>query len=819
MITIDSYCLNSKLIVSELADSCVAVYAPPDPTPYRLTNKLWLSLQAWEKETKSGDQWKEYLFYPGSTDGLDHDLQGLLDKNILIPALISDDQLPVEPSARESSEESADRQFPQAGQGDDDIGESASINLIKINPLWPDWLRYFFLSILRLQIKLLLPVLLIIFGYLLFLVFAPASSSLNFYSSISEIDNNFDVLIAVLIGLLSVNLVSTFTTWLAQSLTRKGDGRIVLRFLFGFIPRLGVNPYSGPALRQRQWTAESSHAFLCIAQPLLARLTLSAILIVLLASGRLHGGLAGSQLYSLANVVLQISLISFLILALPFRMSPGYRLMILLTDLPPSTLGRSVSHLYLVLTLLSNWIKNRDQESEVALKATLSSKRDVGLVLFALVFFGLVVAKLIIIVYFVIPRLASGLPAILGGASEYIFAIILLALLWRFLRITIVPKLTTLKSKTLIRSRRQIEDAQDYLDSSQSLSPPNRYFIRFKKNRVLLLLAGAILVVPIDRTITGSVVVSSERDLTVRAPDDVSLVAVFQKGPSSEIIGVGTPLAELQSAQLERDLFQISSDLVDLKKSLDGLEEDLKANQKVLLEVKKSLDSYKEVGKIIKDQLIEIQQLSEIGAVSKQAAQELLLQSYELQEEERLKIQKQMELEADLQETGIKIKAAEQSLAQSLEWQRSLLSKKKDLMIVMPFDGLITSTTSGLMGSFFAKGDTLLELREGSLQVVNVLVPDHDRALIQVNQEAAVRLYANPNQSLTARVQSIRPSSELIDEKVYFQLSLRLEEPLSPNLLQSSGAARIKSGSSNLFLLMLSSIGRFVRVDMWSWMP
>ena len=819
MITIDSYCLNPKLIVSELADSCVAVYAPPDPTPYRLTNKLWLSLQLWEKETKSGDQWKEHLFYPGSTDGLDHDLQGLLDKNILIPAHISDDQLPVEPSARESSEESADRQFPQAGQGDDDIGESVSINLIKINPLWPDWLRYFFLSILRLQIKLLLPVLLIIFGYLLFLVFAPASSSLNFYSSISEIDNNFDVLIAVLIGLLSVNLVSTFTTWLAQSVTRTGDGRIVLRFLFGFIPRLGVNPYSGPALRQRQWTAESSHAFLCIAQPLLVRLTLSAILIVLLASGRLHGGLAGSQLYSLANVVLQISLISFLILALPFRMSPGYRLMILLTDLPPSTLGRSVSHLYLVLTLLSNWIKNRDQESEVALKATLSSKRDVGLVLFALVFFGLVVAKLIIIVYFVIPRLASGLPAILGGASEYIFAIILFALLWRFLRITIVPKLTPLKSKTLIRSRRQIEDAQDYLDSSQSLSPPNRYFTRLKKNRVLLLLAGAILVVPIDRTITGSVVVSSERDLTVRAPDDVSLVAVFQKGPSSEIIGVGTPLAELQSAQLERDLFQISSDLVDLKKSLDGLEENLKANQKVLLEVKKSLDSYKKAGKIIKDQLIEIQQLSVIGAVSKQAAQELLLQSYELQEEERLKIQKQMELEADLQETGIKIKAAEQSLAQSLEWQRSLLSKKKDLMIVMPFDGLITSTTSGLMGSFFAKGDTLLELREGSLQVVNVLVPDHDRALIQVNQEAAVRLYSNPNQSLTARVQSIRPSSELIDEKVYFQVSLRLEEPLSPNLLQSSGAARIKSGSSNLFLLMLSSIGRFVRVDMWSWMP
>ena len=137
----------------------------------------------------------------------------------------------------------------------------------------------------------------------------------------------------------------------------------------------------------------------------------------------------------------------------------------------------------------------------------------------------------------------------------------------------------------------------------------------------------------------------------------------------------------------------------------------------------------------------------------------------------------------------------------------------------MPFDGLITSTTSGLMGSFFAKGETLLELREGSLQVVNVLVPDHDRSLIKVNQDASVRLYANPHQSLSARVQTIRPSSEMIDQKVYFQVSLRLEDPLSPNLLQSSGAARIKSGNSNLFLVMFSSIARFVRVDVWSWTP
>ena len=819
MIINDSLCLNPKLVVSELAGSGFVVYVPPDPTPYRLTSELWLALQAWVNEIKAKDEWEKYLSGLRSTEASGHDLQGLLEKKILLPFQSSDVQLPIQSAAGASSKENDDRLLGQAKRTDEDVAESASINLIQINPLWSDGIRSFLLSLLRLQIKLLLPICLIILGYLLFLVLAPASGNLLFYESVSAINNSFDVLVGVLIGLLSVNLLSTFTTWLAQSLTGTGDGKIVLRFLFGFIPRLGVNPYAGPALKARQWTAESNNALLCIAQPLLARLSLSSILIVLLASGRLQAGFAGSQLYSLAHVVLQISLISFLILALPFRMSPGYRLMILLTDLPPSTLGRSVSQLYLVLTLFGQWMKSRDQESEHKLKASLSSKRNVGLVLFAFVFVGLIVAKLLIIVGFVIPRLAVGLPAILGGSSQYIYAVILCLLLWRFLLVSIVPKITTMRRKNTLRATRKAEDSQESFDLEKSLSSSKYYAKKLYKNRVLLLLAGIVFIVPIDRTITGSVVVSNERDLTVRAPDDVRLVAVFQKGPSSQVIAADTPLAELQSAQLERDLFQINSDLVELQKSLDSLKEEFHSNQKVLLEVNRSLDSYKKANQILRDQLNGIQRLSESGAVSKQAVQELLLESYELQEEQRLKVQKQMELEADLQEAGIKIKAAEQSFAQSLEWQRSLLSKKKDLMIVMPFDGLITSTTSGLMGSFFAKGETLLELREGSLQVVNVLVPDHDRALIQVNQDAAVRLYANPYQSLSARVQSIRPSSELIDEKVYFQVSLRLEEPLSPNLLQSSGAARIKSGSSNLFLLMLSSIGRFIRVDIWSWMP
>ena len=104
-------------------------------------------------------------------------------------------------------------------------------------------------------------------------------------------------------------------------------------------------------------------------------------------------------------------------------------------------------------------------------------------------------------------------------------------------------------------------------------------------------------------------------------------------------------------------------------------------------------------------------------------------------------VEEKIELEADLKEVDIKIQALQKSIVQSVEWERSLLVKKENLTIVMPFDGLITSTTSGLMGSFFTKGETILELREGSLQIVNVLVPDHDRELIKVGDSASNRIY------------------------------------------------------------------------------
>lgn len=814
-----TYYLNPNLIASKLSDLSFAVYVPPEPTPYRLPSQLWLSLQACSGDCKSEDEWEQYLSDQPWSDDEGSGFNGLLSKKIILQVEDVDEQRtqPPQVESYRTSPEDIDETSSLPINGD--IAESASINLIQINPAWPSFLRLFLLRALGLQITLLPAMVLIITSYLLFIIFNPDLGGSGFFENVSEVRHSFDAISGILVGLLSINLFSTFTTWLAQSLTQPGDGWIVLRFLFGFIPRFGVNAYSGTALKATHWTGESNRALLCIAQPLLARLSLASGLILFLASGRLQAGLAGSHLYALANVVLQISLISFLILALPFRMSPGYRLMILLTDLPPSTLGRSVAELYFVLLCFSRWLKRRDQDSKKQLNELFSSRKTIALTLFASIFIVLILAKLALIVWLVIPRIINDLPEVFGGASQYIFALILSLLLFNFLRRSIAPKML----KVMAKAKRQMTPLAVYPDlptqeDSATHEDLNRA-INSKYKIIFLLILGAIFIIPIDRTVTGSVVVSSERDLSVRASDDVKILSVLQNGPSSQILTKGTRLAELQSTQLESELFQINSDLSEDRKNLDTLKEDLKSFQRLLLEVDKSLASYKAAVEILNDQLLEMQRLYRSGAISGQAIQDLLLRFYELEESRRAKFQQKIELEADFKEVDIKIQALQKSIAQSVEWERSLLVKKENLTIVMPFDGLITSNTSGLMGSFFTKGETILELREGSLQIVNVLVPDHDRALIKVNQAASVRLYAKPNQSLSAYVHSIKPSSELIDQKVYFQVTLRLDKPLSPNLLQSSGAARIKSGESNLILLTIGSIRRFVSVDVWSWTP
>lgn len=812
----ERFSLNPRLITNSLGSTGFVIYSPPRPQPLRFSSSDWLLLSALANKEFTKLQLQQSLTkLPEDYESFEQYLQWLLSKDIILPVNIHTQEVLAEPLQSLSSLQGRDtRLLDNVG----DTGESNSIHLFTCNPSWPDNIRSNLLHLLRLQIWLLTPMLIIVVLYLSFFLLTPSPNALYLLGVGPQKSNSFDVLSRMLIALLSVNLLSTAFSWLTQSITGLGDGRVVLRFLFGFIPRFGVNSYKGPAFKSHKWTKESDYALLCVAQPLLIRLSLASFLIVFLSSGRLHNGFSGSYLYYIGATMLDISLLTALILALPFRKSPGYRLMILLTNLPPNILGLSIRHLFQFMHGLVRFVFIRDRSAQLVLKNSVSSWRDLGLIVFALLFLLLLITKSVIILFVAIPRLAADLPSVFGESSEYLFAIVLFALFIRFASKSILPKLQFKRNHGSVQGVAIVDDSLDPI--SLSPSQPARQTTKSQYSWFLtILISLMLLLLPINRTVTGSVLVSTERDLTVRAPADVRIIKIFENGPSTQVIPAGRPLIQLQSQQIDYDLYSTETTLEQLKSELNTLTEQSRSNRDIMNELRASLVITKQAEQVLQYQLKQTQSLIQQGGLSKIMGDDILLRAYDEQATERIKLQQILELQSNIATADLKIKSTQNAIRQSENLLRSLLDENEKLNVSMPFDGLITSSTSGLMWSFVSKGESLLDLKEGSLNIVNVLIPDHDRSILRVDQKAEIRLYAEPSRMISGFVKSIRPTSEMIDDQSFFQASIRLVKPLSPQLLQSSGAARINTGTSNLFFIILSSIGRFIRVDLWSWTP
>ena len=119
---------------------------------------------------------------------------------------------------------------------------------------------------------------------------------------------------------------------------------------------------------------------------------------------------------------------------------------------------------------------------------------------------------------------------------------------------------------------------------------------------------------------------------------------------------------------------------------------------------------------------------------------------------------------------------------------QELLQEQKELAVQAPFDGLVmerfaeprsyvtpSGTTAGNASG--ATRTSLLTMGTGH-QIVAAL-PDNEVGRLQLNQEARVMLDAFPNQSLEAQVKTIAPRSQVDDNVISFDVTLKLlsEDP------------------------------------------
>lgn len=215
--------------------------------------------------------------------------------------------------------------------------------------------------------------------------------------------------------------------------------------------------------------------------------------------------------------------------------------------------------------------------------------------------------------------------------------------------------------------------------------------------------------------------------------------------------------------------------------------------------------------------------------------QALLIQAEEelaLREEELVRQQGLVEAGAlsqlALSQLESRYRAQQSQVAASRQRLQELLQEQGELTVQAPFDSLVmerfaeprsyvTPSGSGAGNTSGATKTSLLSLGTGH-QVVAAL-PDNEIGRLQLNQEAMVVLDAFPNQPLDAQVNIIAPRSQVNDNVITFDVTLKLladnsrlrygmsgdvqffTEELSPTPVVPTVAVVTRSGQSGVYVV------------------
>lgn len=219
--------------------------------------------------------------------------------------------------------------------------------------------------------------------------------------------------------------------------------------------------------------------------------------------------------------------------------------------------------------------------------------------------------------------------------------------------------------------------------------------------------------------------------------------------------------------------------------------------------------------------------IKERQALLTQAEEELGLREEELIRQQRL-VEAGALSQLALSQLESRYRAQQSQVVANWQRLQELLQSQRELTVQAPFDGLVmerfaeprsyvTPSGSGAGNTNGATKTSLLTLGTGH-QVVAVL-PDNEIGRLQLNQDARVLLDAFPNQPLDAQVNIIAPRSQVNDNVITFDVTLKLlaensrlrygmsgdvqffTEELSPSPVVPTVAVATRSGQSGVYVV------------------
>lgn len=360
-----------------------------------------------------------------------------------------------------------------------------------------------------------------------------------------------------------------------------------------------------------------------------------------------------------------------------------------------------------------------------------------------------------------------------------------------------------------------------------------RYLVQFG----ILLIIVVVMLLPYRSSVSGEFSLRPVAQFGIRAQVPGRIEEVFVE--QGEKVKAGEPVARLDSRDQQRRFEEAQATRDNIKAQLDLLlagpkpEEIAKAEQ----EVEAARTSLRHSEKLLRRQ----EEMYRNKAVSEKDYDEAL--KARDMDRERLKIAIK---NLDLVKSGPRkeeIRAMEAQLRLA-EVDVDFARKELELTTLRsPIDGhIITAFPVQSEGQYLDKGDMFAVVEDSSRLLVDIQLPEEDISQVRQGAEVVLKTWAEPARKFTTKVRTVAPVAfekqkgrvirALSEKEWLFERKVALKDEgrvvtVLADLTNGdswlktdmTGYAKIQAETRPVYAVFFRWLSRFIRVEIWSWIP
>jgi putative peptide zinc metalloprotease protein len=580
----------------------------------------------------------------------------------------------------------------------------------------------------------------------------------------------------VVFGLLTNNLAATFSRAFIAHSYRAAVGGVSLFFVFGFLPRFGLNIAGLQQLSRREkiWL----HA-----GPLLVRLALSCGGLLLWYGTRVSNGVL--PVFGLALAT--ISGLSFLMALNPLAKSNGYYLLTILLN-EPSLRGKSAKSMY------------------ARFKGTHYSEVDDS----AAFAYGLAsLLYTVVVTAMILGIAAKWLKFTFSGTGVLFLAIII-----GHLASKLYGKLKSLeqayeRSQQVERWRKRNLPP----DQKELTSQPRNTFAVYLKRAALVSLVVSLFLPYLYEPGGQFVVLPADKHQISTDVEGVIHEVYFDGG---EILKKGDIVARLGTADYEGQVRMATAKIAQQQALVEQLKAKPRPEEIALAE--SAVEAKKTAAAFDKETFQRLHK-----SLAKAAVSELAEDEAQRQYEVDLKQMAEARAQLDLVKAGVmaqEIAAAEAELQHWQEQRAYYQDRIERSALRMPMNGrLATLLLKQKLGTHLKAGESFAEAQETGHVLASIEVPETDIGYVKPEAPIRARTWSYYADAFPGHVQHIdsnvseKPYGRVVNVVTWLDNNSGL---LKPGM---TGYAKIEGGVMPAWYVFTRAIARFVQVEAWSWLP